>query len=839
VKIEDDFVMLIANFREYTNVLQDIYSSEAMSGVLGYYQNVINSGAVLKRQKLELKKAIYNIKQQIVKLKEELRLLEDKKIIGLKLKELKQEKQQLVVNLKQQQKQDFFNILNEESRVAICSSFLLQKYLTRELLENNPLQFSINENKNLVVDVEKFRESDLLQEAIHIRDFVAVYLANNPEKVNTPGYFKTLLNGVNNWQELVGYANRYFDSLNNSEFMKDGPVKASRIGCEVIKTYPDKNLQLVRLHTPAALDYESEKLKHCVGKGGYDKSVVSGKTMIYSLRDLSEDGEWCPHVTIEYKNGKFTQIRAYRNKEPSRDLINEIRNSLGDICHSDNFVEKIASDMVWLGFVKDTHGNICDLTNLSGKIDLDKLEFNSELMKYVNSSNINSINRFIFSGNWTDKVSDFVLQVKKIKRIDIQDISDGHLKARKCIIDLFGREFIDTSNFSGEIDLGFALPVTQNVFGIDFGTFKREPYIDIYSLQPKKAHVGYVKLNENNVNLIEPNYLHVDTLVVTDKLRESIMQKCEKFGCIGNLCFSNTDFEGYSVLDLQNIKNFAGGYREIKELQANENCFVLDTGESAVAISRFVLGHTVSFSKCKNMPDFAYIIFPKDVHNIHVGEYMESLKISDICLNDYKELELLQLNGSDLTNTKNILLPESCSYLGLSSCKFGQCNCFDLNRYPNLEEIRLTGSDLTKVKNIVFPEHLKRLCCGNTQFNEDVVLDFRQCTGLNNIFVDRSMLTGRRDFSHILLPENVQEVSFAYGVFDNVEEIDLTMYPNIKKVVFGNSSFPKLKRLVMPECELDRDKLKIPAETKLEIVKNKKQTISQIVVALLANKRQV
>ena len=831
--------MLIANFRDYTNVLRSIYSSEAMGEIFGYYQNIMGSGAALKKQKIEVQREIYNVKQQILRLAEEIRLSADKKTIGIKLNKLKKEKQLLVNSLKRQQNQDHFKALNDEGKVCVCSSFLLQKFLTRELLENNPLQFGFDERGNLFVDIEKFRTSDLLQEAIHIKDFVAVFVTNNPDKVKTPGYFKTLLNGVSDWQGLLNYANKYFDSLNNNEFMEAGPIKASRVGAEVIMEFPDKKLQLVRLHTPKALDYESEKLQHCVGKGGYDKAIINGKTMIYSLRDLSEDGEWCPHVTIEYKGGTFVQIKGYKNKQPSHDLANVMRQALAVICHSDNFAEKINSDMLWLGFVKDVHGNICDLNNLTEKVDVDELHYNSELMKRIGSPNINSIGRFVFSGNWTDEVSDFVAQVKKIDKIDIRDITDGCLKARKCVIDLFGKEYIDSSRFSGNVNLGFIRPVTASIFHIDFDPLDAVRYIDIYSPRSKAEHVMSIKLNEDNMKLIEPNYLHVDTLEVKDNLKDDIIQKCAEFDCIGNLCFNNTDFKGYNVLDLQNIKNFAGGYEKISDLRADANCLILDTGGVAKTISRFVLGHTVSFSECKNMPDFASIVFPKDIHNIHVGESVESLKISDICLDEYRELELLQLNDSDLTNTKNILLPDSCKYLGLSCCKLGEYDCFDLNKYPNLEEVRLTASDLTKVKSIIFPKRLKRIFCEATQFSKDAVLDFRQCKDLDNICIEDSMLQERCDLNHILLPKNIQNLRFSYGNFDDVEEIDLTMYPNIKKVVFGNSSFPKLKRLVVPECELDIEQLKIPAETKFEVVKNKKQAISQIVVALLANKIQI
>ena len=101
-----------------------------------------------------------------------------------------------------------------------------------------------------------------MQEAGHIRDFVGAYLNRYPDKVKTPGHFKTLLNGINNWGGLVEYADNFFEHLNDGDILEDGPIKASRCGTEVVKRYPEQNLQLERLHNEKALDYESAKMEH-------------------------------------------------------------------------------------------------------------------------------------------------------------------------------------------------------------------------------------------------------------------------------------------------------------------------------------------------------------------------------------------------------------------------------------------------------------------------------------------------------------------------------------------------------------------------------------------------
>ena len=70
--------------------------------------------------------------------------------------------------------------------------------------------------------------------------------------------------------------------------------KASLAGTERVMKLTD-GMEIVRLTTPEALDYESEYMGHCVGRGGYDEDVAKGTTKIYSLRDA--DG--MPHATFE------------------------------------------------------------------------------------------------------------------------------------------------------------------------------------------------------------------------------------------------------------------------------------------------------------------------------------------------------------------------------------------------------------------------------------------------------------------------------------------------------------------------------------------------------------
>lgn len=142
--------------------------------------------------------------------------------------------------LKVLQNGDHFNVLSDEAKTGVCSGFLLQKYLTRELLEHNPLNFAKDANGNLLVDTERLKHSAIFQEAVHLRDFVAAYMAKYPDKVKTPGHFKTLLNNVKDWRGVLEYADAFFARLNDDAHLTDDMIKASRQGVEVIRVFPGK-----------------------------------------------------------------------------------------------------------------------------------------------------------------------------------------------------------------------------------------------------------------------------------------------------------------------------------------------------------------------------------------------------------------------------------------------------------------------------------------------------------------------------------------------------------------------------------------------------------------------
>ena len=88
-------------------------------------------------------------------------------------------------------------------------------------------------------------------------------------------------------------------------------LEKSLLGAEFVMELPG-NMAAYKLTTSAALDFESEYMGHCVGRGGYDDGVADGTTQIYSIRD--ERGE--PHVTFEVRGNSIKQVKGKQNKRP-------------------------------------------------------------------------------------------------------------------------------------------------------------------------------------------------------------------------------------------------------------------------------------------------------------------------------------------------------------------------------------------------------------------------------------------------------------------------------------------------------------------------------------------
>ena len=126
-------------------------------------------------------------------------------------------------------------------------------------------------------------------------------------------YLKTT-NEYNTFEQALSAAHKWHEKLaqNLEQKLKAQEIlKKSQVGARFVMALPD-GMSAYQLTTAEALDFESEYMGHCVGKGGYDQGVKDGTTQIYSIRD--ERGE--PHVTFEVRDGVIQQCKGKQNKAP-------------------------------------------------------------------------------------------------------------------------------------------------------------------------------------------------------------------------------------------------------------------------------------------------------------------------------------------------------------------------------------------------------------------------------------------------------------------------------------------------------------------------------------------
>ena len=144
-------------------------------------------------------------------------------------------------------------------------------------------------------------------------------------------------------------------------------LKKSLVGVQHIMDLPG-NMAAYQLMTPDALDFESEYMGHCVGRGSYDADVASGRTKIYSIRD--EHGE--PHVTLEVRGTDVHQIKGKQYNPPVHKYVPAVV----------KFIEsqhlEIVNDLKNLGLIRQD-GKLYDVLNLprgfvvKGNLDLSNM----------------------------------------------------------------------------------------------------------------------------------------------------------------------------------------------------------------------------------------------------------------------------------------------------------------------------------------------------------------------------------------------------------------------------------------------------------------------------------
>lgn len=172
--------------------------------------------------------------------------------------------------------------------------------------------------------------------------------------------FEMALDAAKKWHEHLA---ENLAKLNKSKEM----LEKSLVGAVHVMDLCD-GLSAYQLTTEEALDFESEYMGHCVGKGSYDKGVKDGSIKIYSIRD--ERGE--PHATFEVRGNEVYQAKGKQNKALVRKYVPAAK----------MFIEQMGLDLTHdaknLGLIKQD-GKFYDIYNLpknfviKGDLDLSEM----------------------------------------------------------------------------------------------------------------------------------------------------------------------------------------------------------------------------------------------------------------------------------------------------------------------------------------------------------------------------------------------------------------------------------------------------------------------------------
>ncbi len=186
---------------------------------------------------------------------------------------------------------------------------------------------------------------------------------------------------------------------------QDLAEKAAK-GTQTVLTF-DNGMAISRLLTAEALDFESDCMGHCVGRGSYDTDVLNGRIEIYSLRDQLGN----PHATIKIKGTKLRQCKGRGNFPVVDKYIPFIQ----------SFVEargyEIVNDMKNVGLIKkgERYYNLFDLPKdedftIYGDLDLS----NMKLEKLPDLSRVSIFGSFDCSSN---RLADLSGMPKRAERL--------------------------------------------------------------------------------------------------------------------------------------------------------------------------------------------------------------------------------------------------------------------------------------------------------------------------------------------------------------------------------------------------------------------------------------
>ena len=547
---------MIYNKREYKEYVRSLFADATAEEFENFEREIKDSD----KKRKELQKQINTIIQQFRDNPDET----TRKILNNKLETLRADRSvilpsgELIITR--------FSVLSPEAKKYACTSALLNKYLTQEIVQNNPLKFPTHANGDIIIDFDRLKESHLHELAVDIRDFVHNYMDDNPQLVKHPNYFVQVYTSVPTIYDLNHSIDKYYDR--KRENLND--YTASRKGIHIIESYPRQKLHLVRMMTPDALNFESDCMGHCIRRDRYIEKIDT-TAEYYSLRSSDPSQPFYPYVTMFFDEGKLVEIVGKANHAISgmarvkliRDYIKRRFNlesekdliSADKVPHVDD--RRFGIALRNLGLIPDKNGVYHDLYNLPHNqvIEFESCPVTARNLDYINKQSISAKSLWL-QGDHGPHIIDKINQFHHIDTLtfavqynygDIQELDLSKLRGVKKLV-------LSSANLRKIKKIIFPKDIEQlEMWSVDFSNIKD---IDLmHCLDLKKVSFRNSDLRKTSTIKFPPSINEIDFSYV-----KSTAQMGKRLERLQKILTYKRKF--YQALKLDKLSNM---FRTIKE----------------------------------------------------------------------------------------------------------------------------------------------------------------------------------------------------------------------------------------------------------------------------------
>lgn len=410
---------MIYNKREYKAYIRSLFSDASVEEFEKIEQEIKDSD----RKRKALTKQISSLNKELMSETD----ISTSAILSNKIDTMRAERAQILPSGELAATR--FSTLSDEAKRYACTSALLNKYLTLEIVKNNPLKFETTENGHIIVDIEKLKESHLHELAVDIRDFVHDYMEKDGDRVTSANHFLNVYTTVPTIYDLNRSIDRYYDKEreNTTDYV------ASRKGVQQVFEYPKQKLQLVRMLSSEALDFESNCMGHCIRRDRYVEKIDT-TAEYYSLRSNEKGKPNYPSVTMVFDEGKLVEIVGKSNHAISGlSRVAIIRDYLKRRFNIESDEELMSTDKIPyvderrrnitkrnLGFVVDKDGQYHDLYKLPRDkvIEFDSCPVTAHNLDYIYKPSVKTHSLWL-QGNYTPSLVDKLNKFNQIDAITI------------------------------------------------------------------------------------------------------------------------------------------------------------------------------------------------------------------------------------------------------------------------------------------------------------------------------------------------------------------------------------------------------------------------------------